>query len=460
MPSATDLANFVRCSHRVFLDTNGDRSAALPPSAELQRMWEEGRQHEEEIVGSLDAVAAEGTTPDERRESTKRLMAAGVPLIYHATLQKGDLVGEPDLLKRIDGPSDLGTYSYAPVDVKLGRATKTATGDTTKTEYAVQLCAYAELLEHAQGVRPQIGWIVDHRNDWREVDLSAFANLYGEIRRTFAAVQSGERPTIPGWKNSACPQCAWRDRCWRVLRETDDLTTMPAIGIPKREKLWAIGIRTVWDLAAADPNMLASTKGLGRAARSWPLRARTMKAGMPTVISPWTAPVVDFEISYDVENLTDPFVYLHGLLIRPSGSTPFGDPKFADTDFGSFEPVCAASNETEESVWRRFLVKIEALVKLGSFSVLIYSPHERSVLRRLRTQFGGSDALTQFESAIIDLCKVVRRSVVLPIDGDGLKSVAQFINFHWRDASPGGAQSITWWKAYLQDPRQLSAKDK
>ena len=452
MPSATDLANYARCSHRVFLDLNGNRAEALLPSAEVQRLWDEGREHEALVMTTLSPAVVAGATPEQRVADTHRLMAEGAPLIYHGLLHHGDLVGEPDILKRVETPSQLGDFSYAPADVKSGRATKSAKTGRIKVEYGIQLCAYAELLEGAQGVRPQAGWIVDRDAEWREVDLTLFAATYAEIRARFAAVQSGTEPTVPGWKTAACPQCGWRDRCWRILVETDDLTTMPAIGIPKREKLWAIGVKTVADLAAADSELLGKTKGLGKVARSWPARARAVKSGTAVLIEPWTPPVVDFEISYDVENLTDPFVYLHGLLIRPTGGRPFGDPRFTSADFGSFEPIIAGPTESEESVWNRFLQKVEQLTRLGSFSVLIYSPHERGVLRRLKAAYGGSEALERFEAAMIDLCKVVKRSVILPTDGDGLKVVAKHIGFKWRDSDPGGSQSIGWWKEYVEDP--------
>jgi predicted RecB family nuclease len=145
-------------------------------------------------------------------------------------------------------------------------------------------------------------------------------------------------------------------------------------------------------------------------------------------------------------------VYLHGLLVRPAGGLQVGDPDFVSTDYGSFEPVCAVPGETEESVWRRFLQKIESLAGQGSIAVYIYSPAERVMLRRLKNAYGGSDALTVFEAAMIDMCKVVKRSVILPTDGDGLKTVAQHLGFEWRDPDPGGGQSITWWKQYLDDP--------
>src|SRR5690242_5376540 len=105
MPSATDIANFSRCAHRIFLDANGPAEDAVPPTAEIERMWAEGREHEARIVATLEVETASGFTAQERRANTLALMTAGAPLIYHGLLSKDDLVGEPDLLRRIETPS-------------------------------------------------------------------------------------------------------------------------------------------------------------------------------------------------------------------------------------------------------------------------------------------------------------------------------------------------------------------
>ena len=58
-----------------------------------------------------------------------------------------DFAGYPDFLVRVESPSELGAWSYEPWDTKLARH--------PKPYFLVQLCCYAEMLERAQGVRPQ-----------------------------------------------------------------------------------------------------------------------------------------------------------------------------------------------------------------------------------------------------------------------------------------------------------------
>ena len=74
-------------------------------------------------------------------------MRRGEEIIYQGYLACDDFAGYPDFLVRVESPSDLGAWSYEPWDTKLARH--------TKPYFLVQLCCYAEMLERAQGVRPQ-----------------------------------------------------------------------------------------------------------------------------------------------------------------------------------------------------------------------------------------------------------------------------------------------------------------
>jgi uncharacterized protein len=455
--TATDIANLARCARRIYLDAHGDPAAKLPPSTVRQLLWEEGREHEEEVIAGLEYATVLHGPPDERLAATRELMRKGERLIYHGYLETIGLAGEPDLLQRVARPSMLGEHAYVPVEIKNGGAFTNPKKTRVKLPYALQLCAYAELLASEQGWWPPEAIIIDHHSEWQTIDLAPYRGAYAGATQRVVGIREGDETPGPAWKTE-CAHCEWQELCWKELVASDDLTTLANIGAPKRDALIQIGIRTVADLAIATPEQLLAVDGIGAvSARTWPMRARAVKSGVPIVLERWSPPAVDIEISYDIENTPEPFVYLHGLLTRRTDGAAWGSPGFAETAFGVFEPVCAAHPEDEATVWHRFLEKLEELTTRGTYAVYIYSSHERTTLRRLAAAHGSSRALEDFIEHFIDLRSEVRRCLVLPTDGESLKTVAKLAHFAWRDDDPGGGQSIAWWAEYWANPAMNAA---
>lgn len=455
MPSPTDLANLARCAHRVYLDAAGDPAEKLPASSFLELLWESGVLHEERIIGGLGAVDAK-TSDDKavRIAETKRLMAVGTPLIYHAYLQRGDLRGEPDLLERVEHPSALGTFAYIPNDIKNSSVWEKRKDPTPKEKFLLQLSAYAELLEDAQGWWPDTGRIIDAQGTPNTLDLAGYRSTYEMNRSRLTRIRSGEEKTIPGWKGE-CGNCQWQAVCVRALERMDDVTLVGGVGESYRTKLATIGVQTAADLAASDPADLQKVKGIGVSfSIAWVRQAKAQKRGTPEILDLWSPPEVAFEISYDIEDFTpDPFLYLHGLLVREKGARRFGDEGFTEADWGCFEPLCATlPDDTEEVLWRRFLVAVAGFEKRGDYAVYVYSHHEKTNLEKLAAKYGGSIELDHFIGRFVDLLPVVKRCVVFPKDSTGLKALARFVGFDWRDEDPGGSQSMAWWAEYLDDP--------
>src|SRR5258706_11665488 len=208
--TASDVASMTRCEHRVYLDRFGNPEERVPYPEFLQILWESGRLHEDEVIGSLQYVSPTGGDLDARLDSSIALMTLGEPLIYHAVLKFGTLSGEPDLLKRVEQPSKLGEHSYVPVEIKAGRAWDNPSAKKLKAKphYIGQLCAYAEMLGGIQGVTPSTGYVIDAEGDWVLLDLREFWAEYENLRETARQFASGAQVTVAG-KKAGCDQCIW-----------------------------------------------------------------------------------------------------------------------------------------------------------------------------------------------------------------------------------------------------------
>jgi uncharacterized protein len=117
---ATDLDSLTQCDRQVYLDHHGDPSLRVGPDAYQVWLREQGRQYEAQVISTF-AVEKLPYTYDNLEigfEITLGLMREGVKHIYQGVLIDGDLVGIPDLLERVSGPSALGDWYYRPLDIK------------------------------------------------------------------------------------------------------------------------------------------------------------------------------------------------------------------------------------------------------------------------------------------------------------------------------------------------------
>lgn len=117
--------------------------------ADLELIKNKGFAHEAAYCQQLKQTVEVSEIPDAKNavELTLAAMKAGSPVIFQGALKYESFAGRPDFLVRADGKSRLGNGHYLPRDTKLARS--------VRCEHAVQLCAYAEMLEGLQGVRPQ-----------------------------------------------------------------------------------------------------------------------------------------------------------------------------------------------------------------------------------------------------------------------------------------------------------------
>jgi len=454
MIRATDLVTYARCPHRIHLDATADPIGQDPASVFLQLLWESGRLHEKVVVAGMEVVTAPHSSSAVARErATLELMREGHEWIYHGYLTGGDLEGEVDLLHRVEGDSELGEFAYEPVEIKSGSAYEKDKKSRPKRHYLLQLCAYAELIGRHQGVTPAWGAIIDRDLAHQRFDLSEFWADYTRSREEIRGILAGGVATRPGAK-SDCSLCAWHRVCHAELEARDDLTLTAGVGVAYRDRIESLGIRTVADLAVSDPSDLLTLKGVGSVySHAWPRQARAQVNGSPELLERWVPPEVDFEVSYDIEDFTpESFLYLHGLLVREAGGRRFGDPGFTDSDWGEFQPVIARPGDSDRDVWMKFLDAVDRLEAAGEYCVYVFSHHENTNLKRRMDIYGGSRGLDSFLDRFVDLYKIAPKHIVFPTHKYGLKALATYVGFDWRDEDPGGAQSMAWWAEYLEDP--------
>src|ERR1700733_785092 len=128
------------------------------PSLELLQKL--GNRHEAAYLKDLKEEGIDVCIiKDDDQDGTETLaaLAAGRQIVYQAQLSLDSFAGKADFLEKSAGLSRLGDYHYTVLDTKLALK--------PKPYFVIQLCCYAEMLAHIQGIRPErIGIILGDKN--------------------------------------------------------------------------------------------------------------------------------------------------------------------------------------------------------------------------------------------------------------------------------------------------------
>ena len=150
--SATDLSNFLSCRHRTALEMAEARGRRRRPKWDdplLEILFKRGLEHEKAYVESLRSDGGKIISLGDLKErdaavaQTLDSMRSGADVIVQAALRDSRWYGRPDVMRRVERPSDLGGWSYEVADTKLARETRAGT--------ILQLGLYSEMISIVQG---------------------------------------------------------------------------------------------------------------------------------------------------------------------------------------------------------------------------------------------------------------------------------------------------------------------
>lgn len=433
--SASSLITLARCDRQVYLDHHGDRRLRLPPSAFDEWLNGQGQQFEEQVIAPL-RVSEPARRPDQLQEAfqdTLDLMREGAPLIYQGVLIDGDLLGIPDLLKRVEGRSTFGSYHYAPIDIKLTAE--------VKPEHALQVMFYSALLEAIQGTRPEGSLYLRLPPDERggealfheervTLDAAALAGKLDELRRLAGGDEP--RPFI----SSVCRSCGWREVCLPIAERAGDVSLVPGLTRRVWHGLHALGLGTLRATAGASAGQLVAVKGVGeKTAETIIAQARALADDRPVHLArPDLPDPSEGDVFFDVESYpVDGVYYLLGVLAWRDGKPIFT----ADL---------AERPENEGQMWEAFLRRIDRL----NGWVYHYGAYERTAINALMRRYGDDPRGQRLLDRLVDLERVLKNSVVLPLRGYSLKDVAYWLGFRWTGETQAADDSMIQYDAWLR----------
>ena len=249
--SASDLVNFLGCRHATYLDLRNLTDEVVIPEtgAATVLIFQKGIEHEKRYLATLKArglpvveITAEGFDVPERTRLTREAMRAGSKVIYQAALVVPPWLGYADFLERVDEVSNLGAWSYEPVDTKLSR--------TAKPDHVIQLATYSKLIGNEQGRTPAQMHVQLGSNEKVSLRVSDFIHYHSIAQRRLEAFANRPPEVSAGEPCGHCRICRWKGRCEAEWEAADHLTLVAYITRNQIRRLWEAGISTVRTLAA------------------------------------------------------------------------------------------------------------------------------------------------------------------------------------------------------------------
>ena len=424
------IATTRECQHYYYLECFGDRAGLREISAGEDLRIQAGREYEKQVVSQIKgAQTIPWEYPDFKTGylKTMEVLKKGPEWIHSGVLLSRNLLGIPDLLKRIDRRSKLGNYSYEPIDIKGHK--------TVQKKDTLQLYSYAYLLETILGYRPEQAGI--YLNTGEIEDIVFGDKLKADFERVLSQMKKIEEDKLKTSpiRCSACDTCQWNKHCSEEWLEADHVCLLPKVNASLVAKLKSLGITTCRQLSQQNTKVLSeklkqkfeTTDRLIRGAK-----ART--DNKPYVLENPEFPSGIPVYFYDIETRGS-LTVVHGVIRLYKG-------KREEKSF------YAETVDEEEEIWHEFLDYISQDKKA---IVYCWTMYEQGHARSLWAKYGGNETgYNLIEQSLTDQCKFVRDHFILPCRGYSIKQVAPVFGFHWQAEDAGGGNCEAWYGRWLE----------
>ncbi|MEX2209043.1 MAG: TM0106 family RecB-like putative nuclease [Myxococcota bacterium] len=437
--SATDVSHFLACRHRTGLELAAAAGKLRRPrfdDPQLEALFARGLTFEREYVASLAADGkrlvdlADARSPDAAVAQTLAAMREGADWIVQAALSHESWQGRPDVLVKVPKPSALGDWSYEVEDTKLARETRAGA--------ILQLGLYCEMLEVAQGMRPEAFHIVTPhgRHSFRVEEYAAYFRwvrdgLEATSREDPAALIAASYPE----PCDHCDVCPWSSRCSERRRADDHLSLVAGISRAQRRELEEHGIATLRALAKlalplpfkpkrAAPESFERVHQQARLqleSREQPIAFELLDVVAEQGLCLLPEPTPD-DVFLDLEGA--PFAgelgsggreYLFGIVTLGAAGEP------------TYRALWADSTAAEKLAFEELVDLIQGKREASpGMHVFHYAPYEPSALKRLMcrhaTRENEIDALLR-SGAFVDLYAIVRQALRAGVERYSIKNL-------------------------------------
>lgn len=432
----SDATAWIACPRRAWLDKH--QPTTYEPDAFNRLLSDLGLEHEAAILAKLENQFPVSSATS--FEHTQALMQQDTPIIYQGRLvdERQGLVGYPDFLIRHE------SGQYQPADAKLSLS-------ENKKAIQIQLGIYRRLLGNGL---PAMVFLGDGRTALLGDEVESLVDEFITSMRALLDLQ--QQPSVR-YSHSKCRICPYDAHCRPEFEAREDISLLYGVHGKAADCLTEAGISTISQLAASTVETVPDVphlKGSKRKHRAI-LQAKSFLSGKVYLLDKAVLPEGTW-IHFDIEDnpLTparERHVYLWGFLLPPYAKDDF-DHVWTDDETSDYEG------------WLGFLQKIEAYRSLYPSIVLAhYSNHEKATIRKYAERYAmGSHTTVMWllgqDSPLFDMQNPVLDSLVLPLQGYGLKDICKhpdLVNFQWENQESGSQWSVVQFNRFRSETNLL-----
>tara|TARA_Y100001968_G_scaffold186020_1_gene170398 strand:- start:1404 stop:2840 length:1437 start_codon:yes stop_codon:yes gene_type:complete len=438
------LRSWIRCRRKAWLDKYGDQNKRLWSS---HRTLQLDHQHR-----SLLALIKESEDIGTGIRACEEGASLVIGLKIKGKTPSGKLIeANPPLIKKVDGESKWGEFSYIPVITRQGHK--------ITREHKLSLAFTGLLLDQLQGSPVNKGLAISktiQKLEKENVHISQSLNnlLIQNLRKIDRDIKFPEAPPLT-FKRHKCSICTWKGLCDSEASSQGHLSEISGVGAKRIELLKNLGINNLSELATSNPFKLENNLGdfhgeiahqiIDQAIVQLKKKEKRLKdnPSLPEMRLAKGALLYDIESDPDAKH-----DFLHGLIIIKRNNHGKWESKKL-----RYVPILTltSNSEQEKLTWKRIKKKLNCY---KNWPILHYGETESLSLYRLAERQNASEKeLKEIKSRCIDIHNRIKSHWRLPINNYGLKSVANFIGFKWSEKGVDGSKALLWWRQWKLSKR-------
>lgn len=432
------LRSWIRCRRKAWLDIYGDKQKKLWTAHSTLQL-----NHQIDCFHNLSQKSyGIGIQACEEGKNIAYGVRIKYPLIKNRII-KANL----PILRKTSGDSIWGNFSYQPILARQGKK--------ITREHKLTLAMTGLLINHLQKYQVQKGLILHKENEVIKVEkirLSDNINtdLIDSLLNLEKDIESITPPPITS-NRKKCTICSWRKDCDAVAIKEGSLSEVSGIGAKRQLLLNKIGIKNIEELAKIKPYKLKEKLEIfgtqhGDISKQIILQSQSQSTNRAIKLNP------EIELNnlkkakglyiYDIES--DPDIkhdFLHGFIRLPKNIK-----NEISLEKTKYSPLLNVEKNTESFLWKRITKKLSLN---RDYPIIHYGETEPISLLKLGLRQGADPhEIEALKKRFIDIHLLIREYWCLPVRNYGLKSIAEWIGFEWKQTNVDGARALLWWRQW------------